>query len=82
MREFLQFYNGFKKGMRGFGQNIALVINAILLSLVYSIGVGLTSIAARLFGKHFLEMKLSKGETYWSELNLRKKKIDDYYRQF
>ena len=83
MNTFLkQFFNGFKKGMGNFGHNIALVINTILLTFVYLIGVGLTSISAKIFRKHFLETKLSKKDTYWTDLNLKKKSMEDYYRQF
>ena len=76
-----QFFKGFKKGMGDFGHNIASIINTVLLSFVYVIGVGPTSIVAKIVGKHFLEIKLSKS-SYWSDLNLKKKSIEDYYRQF
>jgi len=76
-----RFLIGFKKGMGNFGQNIALIINTILLTLVYLIGVGLTSIFAKIVGKHFLETKLSK-DSYWSDLNSKKKPIEEFYRQF
>lgn len=75
------FLKGFGKGMGNFGENISLIINVILLTFVYLIGVGLTSIVAKIFRKHFLETKLSK-ESYWSDLNLKKKPTKDYYRQF
>ncbi len=77
-----QFIKGFKKGIENFGYNIALIINTALLLVVYFTGVGLTSIIAKLIGKHFLETKLSKKNTYWSDLNLKKKNIKEYYRQF
>ena len=67
--------------MKGFGQNISMLVNTILLSVVYFIGVGLTFIFAKIFRKHFLELKLKK-DSYWSDLNLSKKKIEEYYRQF
>lgn len=77
------FLKGFKEGMRNFGYNITLIINSVLLSLVYIIGVGFTSIFAKLFRKQFLETKISrKRETYWSDLDLKKKSIEEYYRQF
>ena len=82
MKELKQFFKGFKKGMRNFGYNIALIINTILLFFVYIIGVGLTAITAKIFRKRFLRTKLSKKETYWSDLNLKKKPIEEYYRQF
>ena len=76
-----QFFKGFKKGMKNFGYNLALIVNTLLLTFVYVVGVGITSITAKIFRKHFLEMKLSKNGTYWSDLNLRKKKMEEYYRQ-
>ena len=82
MKKIRQFYRGFKEGMKNFGENIALIINTILLIFVYLVGVGMTSIVAKIFGKHFLEMKLSKRNTYWNNLKLKKKPIKDYYRQF
>ena len=82
MRRSKRFFNGFKKGMRKFGNYISLIINTTLLTFVYLIGVGLTSIFAKIIGKHFLEMKISKKSTYWSDLNLKKKPIKEYYRQF
>ncbi len=77
-----QFFKGFKQGMENFGKSIALTVTTVLLSFVYLIGVGSTHIVAKLFGKHFLETKLSKKGTYWSDLNLKKKLIKEYYRQF
>ena len=82
MREIKQLIKGFKKGMGNFGQNIALIINTILLTFVYLIGVGLTSIVAKIFRKHFLEIRMSNKETYWNDLNLKKRPIEEYYRQF
>ena len=82
MRKLKQFFEGFKKGMSNFGHIITLIINTTLLTFVYLIGVGLTSIFAKIFKKHFLEIKLSKKDSYWSDLNLKKKPIEEYYRQF
>ena len=57
MRKLKQVFNGFKKGMKCFSDNISTVINFLLLSIVYFIGIGLTSITAKLFSKHFLDTK-------------------------
>ena len=78
------FFGGCKQGMHLFGQNIALIVNTLLLLVVYLIGVGLTSIIARIAGKRFLDMKLKKGnhDSYWKGLDLKGEKLDDYYRQF
>ena len=67
--------------MHLFGQNVALIINTALLSFAYVFGVGLTSIVAKITGKRFLDMKQGK-ESYWKPLNLKKKSMEEYYRQF
>lgn len=77
-----QFFNGFKKGLGNFGGNVGLLVNSVLLTIVYLVGVGLTSIVAKLVGKHFFEIKTPQTATYWSDLNLKKKEIEEYYRQF
>jgi len=81
MKEFKQLFNGFRRGMKSFSNNISIIINFALLSMVYLIGVGLTSITAKLFGKHFLDMKKKK-DSYWHNLNLKNNEIEEYYRQF
>jgi len=81
MKKSKQFFNGFKKGVKGFSDNISTIVNFALLSIVYLIGVGLTSITAKIFNKHFLDMKKKKG-SYWHNLNLKNKEIEEYYRQF
>jgi hypothetical protein len=78
-----QFFNGLKEGMKNFRYNLATLINSILLLIVYFIGVGVTSIVAKLFGKHFLETKISREkESYWSDPNLTGKSTETCYRQF
>ena len=76
-----QFFNGFKEGIKNFGHNITAIVNSSLLFIVYFIGVGITAIIAKIFRKRFLDMKKKKN-TYWSNLNLRKNPIEEYYRQF
>jgi hypothetical protein len=50
---------------------------------VYIFGVGLTAVVAKLMGKHFINIrKGKKQDSYWVPLNLQKKPVDDYYRQF
>ena len=75
------FFKGCKEGMHLFGQNIAIIVNTVLLFIAYIVGVGLTSIIAKISGKKFLEMIRGK-ESYWKPLNLKKKKMEEYYRQF
>jgi len=77
------FLIGVKDGAQDFGHTVTLCVNWILLFFVYFLGVGLTSLAAKISKKHFLETELSKEkQTYWTDLNLTKKTIRDYYRQF
>ena len=83
MKLLKQFFKGFKEGFKDFGHSITIIINSILLSVVYIFGVGITSVFAKIFGKHFLDTKISKKrKTYWQDLNLKKESIDKYYRQF
>ena len=82
MRIIIQFFKGFGKGVKEFGTGISTTVNTVLLSIVYIIGVGLTSIFAKIFGKHFLEIKRTKTKTYWKDLNLKKEPVERYYRQF
>ena len=78
-----QFTKGFGRGFKSFGHGVSAIMNSALLLAVYIIGVGLTSVLAKVSGKHFLETKVQKGEkSYWSDLNLKKRPIEDYYRQF
>lgn len=75
------FFKGFKKGMKSFNESISAIINTILLFMVYIIGVGLTYAFAKIAGKHFLDLK-KREDSYWSDLNLKKKEMKEYYRQF
>jgi len=77
-----QFFNSLKKGMEEFGKGINVLVNLALLTLVYAIGIGLTSIAAKIIGKRFLETEIKKKGTYWEALNLKKQKREEYYKQF
>lgn len=83
MNQLKQFFKGFKQGMQNFGKNITIIVNSVLLSLVYIVGVGFVFVFSRIFGKNFLDIKLNKKrQTYWTNLNLQKKPIKEYYRQF
>jgi len=77
-----RFFKGFKNGTTLFGRNISILINSILLSIAYIIGIGLTAIVAKITRKSFLDIKKSNKETYWIDLNLKTKKQEEYHRQF
>ncbi len=81
--EIKEFLMGIKEGQKNFGKNLAIIINSILLTIVYFLGIGLTSIFLKIFGKNFLETKIEiSRESYWKELNLNKEPMNNYFRQF
>lgn len=82
MKKLRQFFIGFHTGAKKFGSGITAIVNFLLLSLIYVIGVGFTHLFSRFFKKKFLDMKIFGRRTYWSDTNLDKKNIEDYYRQF
>jgi hypothetical protein len=78
-----KFIKGFKKGQKIFADKISTIINTVLLSIVYFLGIGLTSIFAKICKKSFLDLKTNKeSKTYWEDLNLTKKPREHYYRRF
>jgi hypothetical protein len=77
------FLLGIKDGQKLFGEVVSSVINFITLSMVYLFGVGITSIIGKGLRKKYLDKKADKNkETYWEDLNLNTKIMEDYYRQF
>ena len=83
MTKIKNIISGFKEGQRAFTESITVIINSVLLAIVYIIGVGFTSIIAKLFRKKFLDTVISKeAKTYWSDIKITKKSHADYYRQF
>ncbi len=77
------FTKSFADGFKQVGHCIGEIVNAALLLVVYLIGVGLTSIAAKLVRKRFLATKIEpKSKTYWKELGLKRQPIEEHYRQF
>lgn len=59
------------------------VINFILLSIVYFVGIGITSLVGKFLKQKFLIRKLDKElATYWETLDLKAEPIERYYRQF
>lgn len=78
-----EFFKGFKEGLHDFGSSISTIVNSALLAIVYLAGVGATSLLAKVFKKKFLEIDCSeKKESYWSDCDLKKKPVEEYYRQF
>ena len=67
----------FQHGLKEFSTGISTLVNSILLSIVYIVGVGIASFANKRSKKQLLELK-PKDTTYWSEFNQSHK----HYRQF
>jgi hypothetical protein len=63
-------------------KSVSLLVNLILLTFVYFIGVGLTSFFVKIFRDHFFDIDILKNESYWEKLNLDRESFRDYYRQF
>jgi hypothetical protein len=77
------FLDGLLKGMKLFGECVSTLVNSILLSVAYLLGVGIPSLLARAFGKRFLDRTVERhAKTYWRKLDLHKEPIEEYYRQF
>lgn len=61
---------------------VSFVVNFALLFIVYFIGIGLTSMVAKLFGKHFLDIKKQNKKSNWIEHKVTKQPLEDYHRTF
>ena len=75
-----KFFIGLKDGFGAIPKFIANVVNFILLSIVYFLGVGPVSVISKLIGKHFLDIK--KTGSTWIDRSKEKIKEEDNYRQF
>lgn len=74
---------GIKQGVDVFAKNITILINSLLLTIVYLIGVGLTTLCAKIVRKSFLKTKVDKkATTYWQNLDLKTEPRENYLRQF
>ena len=77
------FLKGFKNGVKDFGQLISSIINIILLTILYIIAIGPTSIILKLFKKKLLILdKKENSPTYWADYDLKTEPEENYYRQF
>lgn len=71
-----------KSILQGVGKLISDIVNFVLLAFVYFIGVGIVSIAMKLFGRHFLELKMQNKKSNWHEYKVTKQPLEKYYRTF
>ena len=71
-----------KKLLRIISRTLNKTINLILLFIVYFIGIGLTSIIAKIFNKHFLNVRNKNGISYYTKIARKRQSAEDHYRQF
>ncbi|UCC91401.1 MAG: hypothetical protein JSV39_03760 [Candidatus Aenigmatarchaeota archaeon] len=61
---------------------VVKTINKILLSLVYFVGIGATSLLGKILRKKFLDINPKRKETCWIEIEDKEKTGEDYKRMF
>lgn len=77
------FFVGTQEGIKSFGENIQTVVNTILLSVVYFVGVGIAWLMCKISKRRFFAGKPNQEiKTYWEILDLKKKPVEEYRRQF
>ena len=82
-RAMSSFLNELKEGAKRYGEEVAFLVNCLLLTLAYIVGVGLTWLVAGLVHKKFLAVYPDHSKnSYWEKSNLSNRKKEDYYRQF
>ena len=73
------FLSGFKEGFQSFGHGVAKVVNVVVLTIVYFLGIGVISVIAKIARKEFLSLKLDyERGTYWEDYE----ECEDYERMF
>lgn len=77
-----KIWNFVKAVLEPISKFMSNVVNFILLLLVYFIGIAIVAIPAKLFRKHFLEIKRQNRKSNWHEHRLEKQPLEKYYRTF
>ena len=77
------FFVGTQEGIKSFGEGIQSVVNTILLSAVYLVGVGIAWLMCKVSKRTFFaEKPRPEATSYWEPLDLKKRPIEEYRRQF
>ncbi|MCK5025995.1 MAG: hypothetical protein KAS15_05355 [Nanoarchaeota archaeon] len=71
-----------KEFIRMISKILNKAITLILLFIVYFIGIGLTSIIAKIFNKHFLNVRNKNKISYYTKIARKKQPEEYHYRQF
>jgi len=79
---FKKFASGFKKGQGFFTESLSTIVNTVILTLIYIIGVGATSIFVR-GKKRMLHLETEKGKkSYWENIEKKDNTKEGFYKQF
>lgn len=81
MEALKSFFIGFWNGFKSFGYTVSTVVNFVLLFIVYFTAVGITSIIAKMFKKHFLSLE-NNNPTNWTNRKQTEQQIENYKRMF
>ena len=77
-----KIWNFIKSILEPVSKLISGIVNFVLLSIVYFVGIGVVSVSAKLFRRHFLELKKQNKKSNWHEHKLTKQPLENYYRTF
>ena len=75
-------WDAIKTVLEPISKAVSAIVNFVLLLIVYFIGIGIVSVFAKLFRKHFLELKKQSKKTNWQEHKVTKQPLEQYYRTF
>ena len=78
IRVLTSFFDGFKR----FTKIINYVVNFVLLSVAYVIGIGIISVPSKIVKKHFLNTNKNSADTYYINKKLGEESLERYYNQF
>jgi hypothetical protein len=78
----LSFFKGVQSGMKLFGECTSALVNAILLSVVYLVGIGLSRLLAPRSHREMMEPPSKRSRSYWRSMRAEKRSLDEHYRQF
>ncbi len=78
-----EFFKGIQQGFHTFGKSVNTLVNTVLLSITYILGVGLASLLWKRKKKRGLDLQLDKEKkSYYEDLNLTTPTKKEYLRQF
>lgn len=76
------FLRGFHQGFGRFGKSVATAVNAVLLFVIYAVGVGLAALMTRISGTKLLNLDAKQKKSYYNETSIGDESKEDCLRQF